>query len=54
MLAYIQDRVQDLKIRQADVSTLARQTALNPVILRFSDFHPPSMTDFLEIRVNTP
>jgi hypothetical protein len=46
MLAYIQDRIQDLKIRQADVSTLARQTVLDLVILRFGDFHSPSITDF--------
>jgi hypothetical protein len=46
VLGYGQDRIQDLRVRRADVSTLARQAVLDLVILRFGRFHFRSMLDF--------
>jgi hypothetical protein len=40
VLGDIPNRIQDLKVRQADVSTLARQTVLDLAMLRFGVSFP--------------
>ena len=40
MLGHIQDRVQHLQVRQADVAALHRQVRRKPLVLSFRKFHP--------------
>jgi hypothetical protein len=39
MLGHIQQRVQQLKVRQTHVATLHRKTVLDPRVLLFGDLH---------------
>ena len=43
VLGHIQDGVEHVQIRQADVAALHRQAVLDPRVLRFGDFHLRSM-----------
>jgi len=43
MFSNVQDRVEHLQIRQADVAPLARQAVLYPFVLGCSDFHHRSL-----------
>jgi hypothetical protein len=39
MFRNVQDGIENLKIRKTDVPTLPRQTAFDPLVLGFGDFH---------------
>jgi len=43
MLRHVEDRIQDLQIRQADVATLHRETVRDLLILSFGDLHAESL-----------
>ena len=45
VFGHIQDRIENLKIREAYVASLPRQATFDPLVLRFGDFL---------ISVNTP
>jgi hypothetical protein len=49
----IQEGVENLEVRQADVAALPRQAALYQAVLRFGPFHTPGMSQSI-IGVNRP
>lgn len=53
LLGNVQDGIQDLKVRKADVAALTRQAVLNQAILLFGDLHAESISQSA-ISVNTP
>jgi hypothetical protein len=53
MLGDIENRIEHLQVRQADVAALSWQTMLDPLISSFGDFHHPSMRSS-DVSVNTP
>jgi hypothetical protein len=53
LLGNVKDGVQDLKVRETDISTLTRQAVLNQAILLFGNLCAVSMQQFA-VSVNSP
>ena len=43
LLGDVQDRVQHLQVRHADIATLPRKTRLDACVLRFGELHPSTV-----------
>ena len=53
LLGNVEDGVQNLKVREADIAALTRQAVFNQAILLFGNLHAVSIPQ-LAISVNTP
>ena len=53
LLGNVQDGIQNLKVREADIAALARKTVFNQAILLFGDLHADSISQST-VSVNTP
>ena len=45
VLGHVQDRIQNLQVGQADIASLARQTALDLIVLGRGDFHASTVNE---------
>ena len=44
LLGNVEDRVEDLKVREADIAALTRQAVFDEMILSFGEFHAKSIS----------
>src|SRR3972149_5570803 len=54
LLGHVQQRVEHLQVRDADIASLARQAGFDTTVLYFGDFHEPKHTTKFLFSVNTP